>query len=351
MIPGSLDDLGRHGRCSRVTWYPGSTPPYSSLWITIQRFVMLNQPSRAAFAQDFLVRAVNAAKVPPTNSNPRHCLNDYRMATTQSPVRLTRFARVLRESAATFSCCHIGQFARLARPYFGEFVVCIDCLGEGFHSVLYAFQGIHACPVHGTQLERLSHHGATPSELFAHALRNPYASCQSLRQVLGLPAARWPKANASRDQALGEVAKWLMELGSRCWLGQHGAFQPVPLDVFTRRLCQLRTEMKLSDAIPGWADARLLRDPIPVEIATLGTVKVAPKSLVDIHDRRAARHQTDLSIFGHTLQGDFKAIRRHLQHRALNPRGRSWLARLARTKEPADIDALLKQGGTPARQA
>lgn len=109
--------------------------------------------------------------------------------------------------------------------------------------------------------------------------------------------------------------------------------------------------MKLSDAIPGWADARLLRDPIPVEIATLGTVKVAPKSLVDIHDRRAARHQTDLSIFGHTLQGDFKAIRRHLQHRALNPRGRSWLARLARTKEPADIDALLKQGGTPARQA
>jgi hypothetical protein len=73
--------------------------------------------------------------------------------------------------------------------------------------------------------------------------------------------------------------------------------------------------------------------------------------LVNIDDRRAARHQTDLNIFGRTIWGDFKAIRRHLKRCDLGRHGRQWLGRLSKATSATDVNTLLDQGGEKARLA
>ena len=134
--------LERHSRRSRVVWHPGSTPPYSSLWITVQRFLILNQPTRCAFAQDFLVHP---------NAKHRISLDPHDTAGAVCPVRLHRFARALGEPLETFRHACVAQFPRAVWPFFGGFAACPDCLREGFHSVLFSFDGLDCCPLHGVK--------------------------------------------------------------------------------------------------------------------------------------------------------------------------------------------------------
>ncbi len=347
-----MDELGRHGRRSRVIWHPGSIPPYSSLWITIQRFVMLNQPSRAAFAQDFLWHKASDSKAP-AHTTPRQSINDYQTTADQNPIRLARFARVLKESSTTFHGCHIGDFPSMVRPYFGDFAVCCDCLAQGFHSVLYSFQGMRHCPAHGTRLESLQSCSAVASDLFTNALRNPFGGCQHLQKLLGFPEARIPKPQTQRDRVLGEIAHWLMDVDSRCWLGQHGVQQVAPLGEFTRRLVHLKTILRLPDAAPIWVDTNGARalDPTTTDVIRLGVAKIYKGDLADIDDRRAERHQTDLNVYNRTIWGDFKAIRRHLKHCDLGRRGRHWLARLSKATSATDVNTLLDHGGAMACRA
>ncbi|MBK7656805.1 MAG: hypothetical protein IPJ18_19020 [Betaproteobacteria bacterium] len=79
--------------------------------------------------------------------------------------------------------------------------------------------------------------------------------------------------------------------------------------------------------------------------------KVYKNDLVDIDDRRALRHQTELSIYGQTTFGDFKAIRRYLKRRALGKRGRYWLARIGRATSTEAVKNMLAQCEAHARQA
>ncbi len=355
MKAGSPDDLGPHSRRSRVVWYPGSTPPYSSLWITIQRFLMLNQPSRSAFAQDFLVHKdqLNSRRSPASHTPQRPSLDDHPFVWGQTSMRLTRFARVLKEPCKAFRVCHIGQFSELASPYFGEFAVCPHCLGEGFHSVLYSFAGLQACPLHGTRLENLQNCTQIASSLFTHARLNPFGRCQYLQDVLALPTARRPLEHPQRDRILGEMADWLMDIGTRCWVGQHGVRQATPFDAFSNRVVKLRGALGITDTAPRWANTnvRLESNAASHEITTFGSVEVHMTELVGINDKRALKHQTDMSIYGQTIFGDFKAIRRYLNGRVLGRRGCRWLSRLACAASPAEVDTLLKRGREPARRA
>jgi hypothetical protein len=80
-------------------------------------------------------------------------------------------------------------------------------------------------------------------------------------------------------------------------------------------------------------------------------MKVHKGDLVHIDDTRADRHQTDLNIYGKTLMGDFKAIRRNLSRRYLGSRGRLWFAHLAKVTSITDVITVLDLGGERARRA
>ena len=240
----------------------------------------------------------------------------------------------------------------MVRPYFGEFTACPQCLAEGFHSLLYSFAGMRACPVHGATLENIKSNRVLGSDLFTNALRYPLRRCQHLEMILGYPEARVPKTDATRDQVLGELAEWLMDVDSRCWLGQHGVQQVEPFDGFFNRLAHLKTILRLPGAIPTWADAGVLvkHDSSASEIIRFGSIRISKGDLVDVDDQQARWHQTDLNIYGRTILGDFKAIRRYLKRRSLGSQGLRWYGRLSKATTSAEVHALLGQGGEGARR-
>lgn len=230
--------LGRHSKRSRVVWHPGWTPPYSSLWMTVQRFFMLNQPTRCAFAQDFLVHPNASARIS-LDPHGAGAANN-----TVCPVRLRRFARVLREPLEMFRHACVGQFPRAVWPFFGDFAACPDCLRERFHSVLFSFNGLDRCPVHGVPLSGRICCETLSNAMALHEKSTPFGTCRCGAVFLAFAAARSPKANPARDRALGDVADWLMHAGSRYWLGpEKPPGSKVSLARFAQRVARLKSAL------------------------------------------------------------------------------------------------------------
>ena len=309
--------------------------------MTVQRFLILNQPARAAFMQDFGVR---------NHGRTTTQLDANQAGGVRCPIRLVRFARVLGEPVDSFRYCHTSQFAKDVGRYFGDFAVCPQCLGEGFHSILFSFNALRECPVHRTEFWRRDGDKAIPSPRLFNELLRPYVRYGWEQHVLGYATARAPKANAHRDRALSEIADWLMDIGLRYWIGTPGVrASGIPLQDFTQRIVQLKMAMCLPRAVPSWVDAKddFLVDPIAMEIAKFGTMKVPAKCRHDNPDKGTSRQNTDLNLYYKTLLCDFKAIHRYLK-RQIPAKARRWSSRLSAAVETADIDAVLQMGGPNA---
>ena len=336
--------LGRHSKRSRVVWHPGSTPPYSSLWITVQRFLMLNLPTRSAFAQDFLVHP---------NANASISLDPHGPTGAVCPVRLRRFARALGEPLETFRHACVAQFAREVWPFFGGFAACPDCLREGFHSVLFSFDGLDRCPVHGVKLGSRICCGTTSNTLVFHDNATPPSTCRCGAALMAFAVARSPKACPERDRALREVADWLMHTGSRCWLGpQSPPDSTVSLARFTQRVAQLKIALDLPGAIPRWAAASDASpwDPSTVAVMTFGSARMREPSLQGDGRPWLEARPTSAYAYQQTALGDFKAISRYLRHHILKG-ARRWIARFVRADDTRAVQALITAGGEDARRA
>ena len=342
MLPDPEAVLGRHSKTSRVAWHPGTTPPYSSLWITVLRFLMLNQPTPYAFAQDFLVHANGRAKI---------LLDAGEAGSVNCPIRLARFARVLREREAVFRHAHLGQFPTAARALLGDFVVCRACLREGFHSLLFSVKGLTHCPVHGLALGRQVCCETLANTLMVGDPRRPYGRCICGEAWLDLPNARFPVKHPERDALLGELAAWI----HRVSVGQPSPSQrpkgpsvagPAP------PYARIKAAMSAADCAPGWV---LAPDYSPQEGAALvtltyGAIKVP---VGDLHHNPVpwlGRHAFSPYAFQHTLFCDFKAINRYLRHHTLGAQ-RRWIARFVRARDIQAIEDLLSAGGESARRA
>ena len=340
--------LGHHSKRARVIWHPGSTPAYSSLWITVQRFLLLNQPTREAFAQDFVVHKPGITHLQPSA---------FLVGRDRCPIRLNRFARVLKEPLQTFRCCQISLFSPAVRPYLGDFALCPDCLREGFHSVLLSFSGLRECPVHHTQLWRRAFNKNIPDPCIFNELALPQLRCGRDCYDLPYSVARAPKANPDRDQAFAEISDWLLAIGTRFWFSTtHIASQIDSLEQFTERVSQLRAALNLALDTPSWsaASSHLTGHPADLVTARFGTMKVAHKQIY-IHIQGGDPWQNDatninLNHHYNTLLSDFKAIRRHLTHQ-LSGCSRYWLGQLDHASDESAIAAMLIRGGGHAQEA
>jgi hypothetical protein len=266
------------------------------------------------------------------------------------PIRLVRFARVLGEPVDSFRYCHTSQFSTAVGRYFGDFAVCPQCLGEGYHCVLFSFKALRECPVHRTEFWHRNGDKAIPSPKLFNELLKPYVRYGREQQDLEYATARLPKANAQRDGALGEIADWLMDIGLRYWIGTPGVrIGDVPLQDFAERIVHLKTAMGLAGAEPSWVTASdyLPLDPATMEIAKFGTMKVSAKCVHDKDDRGGNRRNIDLNLYYKTLLCDFKAIHRYIK-RQIPAKARRWLARLSVAVDAPDIGALLQMGGPNA---
>jgi hypothetical protein len=337
--------LGHHSKRARVIWHPGSTPAYSSLWITVQRFLMLNQPTREAFTQDFVVRNSGNTHLQPSA---------FLVGRDRCPIRLNRFARVLKEPLLTFRCCHISLFSPAVRPYLGDFALCPACLGEGFHSVLFCFAPWRECPVHHTQLWRRAFDKNIPDLCIFNELAHPYLRCGWDQYKLPYAVARTPKANPDRDQAFADIADWLMSIGTRFWISSsHISTKTDRLERFTERVSRLKTALNLAQTTPSWiaTSSHFTARCAGLVIARFGTIKVAQKQIHMHGDPwQTDANNINLNHYYNTLLGDFKAIRRHLTHQ-LSGCSRYWLGQLTQATDESVITAMLVRGGEQAQDA
>ena len=312
--------------------------------MTVQRFLILNQPTRAAFMQDFGVRE-------PGQTTPS--LDAHQAGSIRCPIRLMRFARVLGEPIDSFRYCHISLFSKDVGRYFDDFAVCPQCLGEGYHSVLFSFEAMHECPVHRAELWRRNGDKTIPSPKLFNELLKPYVRYGWEQQDLEFATARLPKTNAQRDGALGEIADWLMDIGLRYWIGTSGVRAgEIPLQDFTERIVHLKTAMGLAGTLPSWVAANedFSFDPATMQIAKFGTMKVSAKCVHDKDGKGTNRQNIDLNLYYKTLLCDFKAIHRYIK-RQIPAKARRWLARLSVAIDAPDIGALLQICGPNVRTA
>lgn len=145
----NAQDLARRDRnrmAMQVTWVPGAIQPHSSMWITMQRLLVLNRPSSEDFFHTFAPSNRPGVRSP--------SLDPIKQRGKSNTISLLRVARVLRESVACFSGAQVFQYPAGIWPIFGDHLVwCPQCLDEGFHSILFSLRGLQRCPIHGLNLK------------------------------------------------------------------------------------------------------------------------------------------------------------------------------------------------------
>lgn len=343
-------NLGHHGEKSRVVWHAGTIQPYSSLWITVQRFLILNQPTPLAFMQDFAVNPSRQIFV-------KISFDSNGTGSAQCPLRLLRLARVLGEPIARFKWSYIGQYPRSTWPLFREFLVCPICLREGFHTVLYSLDGLVYCPVHH---EKLNSFLCCLDQKISHSLRSSDFSapgrCKCGSRFLDFPEARMPTVNRDRDQALEDVTHWLNSIGSRCWLGLKNSFASASqIDKFTQHFAKLKVPLHLPEPVAWWPPKKDsgLSAPLPIGYHKYGgPIKKSehlchPDRDITGYFKETARNQYEYQTIANN---DFKSIKRYLL-KHIAPNGRQWITKFA---EASDVDGILQMivdGGPEARLA
>ena len=325
-------DSARHDRIKmgrQVTWVPGTVQPHSSMWITVQRLLVLNRPSSEDFLRTF-VRS-NCRGVSRLSLDPIPPILGRR---TRDPISLLRVSRVLREPPACFAGSQAFQYPAGVRAIFGTYLAwCPQCLDEGFHSVLYSLFELRECPIHGLGLERAlpCGHRVEHGDL-GSSLRHPGHCGKCGAVFLSERAARKVDRNPGRDLRLNQLSNWLHEVGSRCWFRIPGLITPTG-EVFLEQIANWVQTLRLSPP-PDWWYSR----PIPPDF-------VQCPWRCEVHRYGGAPPSTQLVALPKTVDANdaiFKSIRRYVVHHVLANR-RHWLTKLAASGDADQIAGWLRQ--------
>lgn len=171
-----------------LLWIPNATGAYESLWMSIQRFMYLNDLSGERFA-----RLVHRAAGHGAAFQKRELEKTYGYASL-SDLRID-FDRKTERLTGHYRACVRAQ---LPVRY------CAKCLAYCYHSQLFQFPAVTCCPYHGTPLlelcrqcgKRLSIFGFVPSQhsspFCCTSCGHQYVPEHSLKRrvLFGLPAAQ-----------------------------------------------------------------------------------------------------------------------------------------------------------------
>jgi hypothetical protein len=351
----SLHNFGPHNEKSRIIWHAGTIQPYSSLWIILQRFLMLNGTTPSAFAQDFIYADL-------IKNFTRISLNSNVTGRELTQFRLLRLARALHESPNKFEYTFIGQYPRSTWPLFRNVAFCETCLTEGFHSVLFSLDGLTRCPIHN---DKILPYACCKLNEYTHAIqRSDFqvpGKCICGKKIFEFPIARVPKVNTDRDEALAEVTNWLNLIGSRCFLGLNNSqIAGSQVDRFSRHVSTLTGPLQLG-LPPSWWPTNFSSMTLflkSMKLIEYGAItekdrfykfnKFAKPSLNYSYQqnksKRISKEYLDI------LEKDFKSIKRHLLHHTVK-NSRKWISKFAATSDANRISDLIQKGGVEAQNA
>ncbi|WGT63753.1 hypothetical protein [Variovorax paradoxus] len=311
--------LSRDRRFRRVAWTRGSIAPYTSTWIVVQRFLVLNRPSPQSFEADFI-----------RNDASGMAMSLDCAVRPERSLRLSRFCRVTGEDAGSLKGSQVGHYPTSLWPLFGRFVVwCPACLAEGFHSVLFSLCGLQQCPVHNLPLEYRCRCGMTiPHGKLGSPFHAP-GCCRCGRVFLEPAAARAPKSDPARDAVLEELANWLVGSASRFWFDVRDSWASYP--GIERYMAHAR----------HWA--QVLRTPEPPTCWTSADAseRCCKRWACSSHEFGGeavrVRHDPSETSDFEAASAIFKAVKRHLLRHVLQRHTRRWIDAFVRSSDEAWI--------------
>lgn len=310
------ETTGRDRRHLRVAWTPGSVQPYCSLWLTVHRFLLLNQPSRRTFEADFTLQASRGAQ-----SLSLDCIKAGRQ------FRLLRFARVIGEPVDRFRWSTVGHYPQSLWPLFLPATrVCFRCMSESFHSVLYSLRGMDRCPVHDDDFGTICccHYGYSEVGGLGTPFDRPGRCPRCSKAFLSAAVARDSKKNKRREEALQELTDWLQKAGSRAWFYLHDHWSSYPVMERFADHAQHWRQIERAPAPPAtWLDpSRPRRE---------------EEWVCKSHEfgGPAVRLRRDLpSLSEHeAASAVFKSIKRYVVHHVLESEGRRWLPMFSKSSD------------------
>ena len=199
------------GRSRRYAWRPGTVRPFASLWITIMRFALLNQPRFASLVEDLggraSARGVKAIPLAGGEGWPRHGFID-----------LHFFVRELGEPLKALRWSSVADFPSGMHGLFSpDLSVCPTCMAQAFHSMLFSISDLRRCPIHGDELLRQcpSCGGKLFNRMRAGTRVLPVCRCD--HAWITEAQARCPPADPRRDSILGDMVGWIESSARRFW--------------------------------------------------------------------------------------------------------------------------------------
>lgn len=221
-------------------WRSGTIQPFSSLWVTVYRFALLNRPNFPALKEELQ----DAATLSPTG---RIKLDSATPWPRHSSINLQGFAAVLNESIDDFKWSSTADLPNSLRHFNSlNTRMCPTCIGQAFHSVIFSAPYITRCPRHGDRLMN-----ACPrcgQSFFLNIKRIPGVLpniCKCTNALFAQAVARRPPSDPDRDKVLGDIVRWAEYVGHRYW-----TYIPQP-----RKLNDDGRHLGLSDHIYNWQDS------------------------------------------------------------------------------------------------
>ena len=326
-MPGSkltlrdVDESSATWAHRRYTWRKGSIQPFSSLWITVLRFALLNRPKFDSLNEDLqgpeaaLLR--RTIKFGSSLSWPLH-----------ETVDIPSFARMLGEPLEAFRWSSIGDFPLGIQDLFGRATkICLSCMAQGFHTVIFSAGCIQCCPYHGdTLLHRCPDCGELLDDRSKANSGIVPRLCRCGREWLNERMARKPLSDAARDAAMADVVAWTEKVGSRCWAyvpNRPHVDHALQHDTLHDHIERWRVE--LGEATPTWLSLRLQSqraDSTLVRYIERSGLK--PSSLARLYSAGKAHLTASPQVLPWELRQEpfriFKCIRRYLVKHALGNR-------------------------------
>ncbi|MCT8178906.1 hypothetical protein [Variovorax sp. CY25R-8] len=324
--------LSRDRRFRRIAWSPNKISPHSSIWITVQRFIILNQPSQQAFEIEF---AANENNWLPMSL-------DYTI-TPGRKLRLPRFLRLTGEPCTSLRWAQVSQYPLTLQPLFGENIAwCEPCLSDAFHTVLFSLHGLKRCPVHGTPIEPRCRCGATIRHgNLGFSFLTP-GICRCGFEFLSHSNARSPTLNSTRDDIFHELTCWLEAASKRFWfdLRDQWSFRPA-VERYLAHSQHWAQCFRTPNAPPYWATA---------EIPELRHMHWRCSSHLFSGQAVRVRHDVPLANESKASTAVFKSIKRYLLRHVIGLGARQWIDVFARSSDESYILSHLS-GNPQAQQA
>lgn len=185
-----------------LSWVPGTIANFASLWYTLNRVIVLNS-LRASEVPDLLYEN--------RSDMPTGCRVDM-----QTRLPTDKLALLLGEDPAAFRLSHRGTLPHWMHSLFYEDPwICLQCLQLGYHSDFYSLKLLVVCPIHGCDLRRTCHCGASFKHRITRIDCSAAGGCRCGRlNLFTSETCRVPLVGKSETRFLEPIAEWLESLAN-----------------------------------------------------------------------------------------------------------------------------------------